>query len=274
MFRTIAGLLKSMRTRYSAGGYQPFVILFTARTGSNLLASKLDMHPEILCHPEVFNKLGPHRSLSAKSGELVLSLGTAQTRNADLGAFLRLVFSTPGRWADGRSNTVRAIGCKVEPVTNLLPTLAVLFNRDVKKIVLNREDLLAVFVSTQMAERNRRWIALDPAEKAQATTPVHVDIGAFRNFRRRRTLLYGLLRGLLRITGQPWTEIEFKQIGSADAMRRLLGFLAVSQDFELAERTRRQNPEPLADRIANLDEVIRAFGEAVLAPSAAKLRPS
>ena len=55
------GLLYLKHGLFSLWGdqdYKPFIILSRSRTGSNLLVSLLNSHPQIFCEGEIFGRLG------------------------------------------------------------------------------------------------------------------------------------------------------------------------------------------------------------------------
>ncbi|MCA9265021.1 MAG: sulfotransferase, partial [Planctomycetales bacterium] len=63
-----------------------FVILAVPRTGSNLLCTLLNSHPEILCHHEVFNPQGIFLALTQR--DRPHSLPSLDERNRDPLRFL------------------------------------------------------------------------------------------------------------------------------------------------------------------------------------------
>ena len=82
---------------------QKFVIISYPRTGSNLLCSLLDSHPDILCHLEIFHQeaiflSGDSRAL--KEFDLV-------KRDADPLRFLGMI------WDEDYGRRLRAVGFKL-----------------------------------------------------------------------------------------------------------------------------------------------------------------
>ena len=68
-------------------GVGRFVILGAPRTGTNLLCTLLDSHPDVLCHHEVFNPAGIFWALGDRQG--ALDLGSMAERDADPLGFRR-----------------------------------------------------------------------------------------------------------------------------------------------------------------------------------------
>lgn len=247
MLRSLLRFLAHHSVRsYAPAGHTGFAIIFLPRTGSNLLAGMLDSHPDIICHHEVFNPDAVHRSLTYKHTSL--SFGTVAERDADPFAFLSRVYS----FSDGR----RAVGFKIAPRQNDLALLSLLLCRRIRKILLHRRNHLHAYTSFLIAHQTRVWsvptVAADPA----APRPlVSVDFAGLRRFARRRDAFHRLARTILQLTGQSFATVDYEAIGHPETMRHLLAFLGVRHDVRLAERTVRQNPPRLRDRIANYDAI-------------------
>jgi len=235
-------------------GPRPFVILFVPRTGSNLLAGMLDTHPDVLCHHELFLPGSPpHRSLSVREGAIDLDLGGAEERDRDPVAFLSRVFGLDM----GRS----AVGFKLalsDPNVGVL--LGLILNRSVRKIVVRRDNWLHVYTSALIAEQTHSLIRFSresPGAPDPGPVRVNVDVARFRAYARKRRLAYGALRWIARLTGQRFHELEYEEIKDPVRLNGLLAYLGVSQNAELRERTVKQNPSRLEDRIDNFAEVRR-----------------
>ena len=63
-----------------------FAIVAAPRTGSNMLCTMLNAHPEILCHHEIFNPAGIHYALDHRDGQF--ELGSMAERDRYPTAFL------------------------------------------------------------------------------------------------------------------------------------------------------------------------------------------
>jgi LPS sulfotransferase NodH len=251
------GFLDAVFRSYGAEiGIRPFVVIFLPRTGSNFLASALDSHPEILCHHEVFNFKSPHRSLSARSGELQLSLGTAQERDSNPWAFLSKMFSSVGVWKSGEPNHVSAIGAKLSPYDNAWVFLALLLNRRVKKIVMRRDNFLETFVSAEFASQTGEWAVFDGAGAGpKKPGQVHVDVSKLRAYCRKSERFYRLLNIAQYVTGQRFHFVEYAKCSQQAELIDATTFLGVATGHSMAARTVRQADRSLSERIDNFDEV-------------------
>lgn len=262
--RFIRELYKSIASAFhpygKSCGIQPFIIVFLPRTGSNYLAAKIDGHPEVMCHHEIFNPATPHRCQSARDGIVDISLGDAKSRDADVWGFLRFVFCYRGRVAGGRDNKVAAIGAKLSHYDPKLVFLSVLFNRRVKKIVLKRENILASYVSDKRAAVNGHWVSFDgTASKSRRSEKVYVEYNEFLKYERRRKVYYKLLSVFAFISRQNFYYIDYGSIGDQKSMRKLLKYIGVEDTIELMDKTSKQSKGVVTDGIENVDELRRHF---------------
>jgi hypothetical protein len=250
MLKCLRSIVHSYRR---AGCESPFVILFLPRTGSNLLAALLDSHPDVLCHHEVFNPVSPFRSLSAREGTVAIDLGTAAERDADPYAFLRRVYRTTA----GK----KAVGFKMSIDDRRYGVLAaLLLNRGIRKIIVRRDAWLHAYTSSLIAEQTKSFISFandrDAGGKAaDGRTAVEVNVDHFIRYVKKRRFAFTLLRVLGALSFQRMLEIEYKELKDPDRLRAVLRYLHVSDEVPLKERTAKQNPTGLEERIANYGEV-------------------
>jgi LPS sulfotransferase NodH len=247
----VQSLWQAVTGGYARGGSNPFVIVFLARTGSNYLAAMLDSHPEITCHHELFIEGEVHRALTYKGTDV--SFGTAEDRERDPWGFLKRVFTYP----DGS----KAVGFKIAPRNNFWVVVSLMLNRRVRKIVLSRRNWLMVYTSNLIAFQTGSWSrhVAEAGRAAVADGRVHVDPAEFRRYAGKRIAFYRTLRTLLKLTGQRSFSLDYEDLKDPETLRRLLAFLGVSAEVPLTERTIKQNPDRLSDRIANYQEVAQAL---------------
>jgi hypothetical protein len=211
----------------------------------------LDSHPDILCHHEVFNPTGIHRSLAYKNSPL--SFGTVEERDRDPWTFMRRVYG----FTDGAS----AVGFKLGPggLYNW-PLLSLFLAHRVRKIVLERRGWLHAYTSTLIARQTQVWSR--PVSSSAGPTgqmAVRVEPEAFRRFVRKRQFFYLAAKTLLRSTAQPWMSLAYEDIAKPEAIERILRFLGARTDVQLTTKTEKQNSADLRDRISNLTELRAAL---------------
>jgi hypothetical protein len=240
------------------GHAQRFCVIAQARTGSEYLTTRLNEHPEIICHRELFN---PHAVYSALGSAFKARLPSVEFRDAEPLAALEQVAAL----SEEAFPEKRVFGFK----------LFLKHNQDVRKhvradlryrlIVLERRNKLAQFVSTQTARATGQWTArttkkgeAKPSSKAGAETdappgPMDVDLDHLAHFVEISTKRYALFNkriadreGVMHLHSEDLDE-RFVEV---------LGFLGVDVTPELRVVRLRQNPAPLAERIRNWDAVV------------------
>ncbi|MEZ4586465.1 MAG: hypothetical protein R2909_08715 [Gemmatimonadales bacterium] len=235
---------------YAPADRVPFLIVFLSRTGSNLLAAKLDSHPDIVCHHELFNPDGIHRSLSYKDSPL--SFGTTESRDRDPHGFVVGVYG----FSDGQ----KAVGFKLAPGQSNAVLLSLLLSRRVRKIVMERRNWLQAYSSELIAQATQVWsVAKNRQAGPSPKQKVRMELAGLRQFIRKRSLFLRLTKLLLKLTGQRFETVDYEDISLPETERRVLDFLGVASDQPLKERTVKQNPSRLRDRIANYDELEQAL---------------
>lgn len=260
-----------------------FIILSGARTGSHMLATALDSHPDIRCFQEVFNRQ-VKRIQYGVVGYDGSSAEDKALRARDPVRFLnQRIFSHP--------TEVRAAGFKfgyghVFEFEGLLDRL--IEDAQLRVLHLRRRNLLRMLVSLKLAETTGVWLRQERPVRASAGL-----FGALRHPRRTAVALGRLLRGrqalrkperaALTILPEELsgfvsrTEMNvgyFDQLFQEHAnltvfyedlvgrpletYARVQSFLGVEPRPLFAE-TGRQNPEPLSALVENYDELRRAF---------------
>jgi LPS sulfotransferase NodH len=245
-----------------AVGIQPFLIVFLSRTGSNLLASKLDSHPEILCHHEVFRMDSIHMASTVKSGKRKMDLGFFEGRDRDSFAFLQRVYAKQAESVNGQACATKAIGIKFSHYQGKWMLLSLLLNRRIKKIVVRRDNVLASHVSVLRAARSGRWVKFadrDYSNQSSDLDSVHLNLARYFNYVRKADWFYRVLSFIFWATVQRVCRIEYREIAGGTKIPDLLRFLGVDPSIPLQAATAKQAKRRLIDRIENLEEVQQAF---------------
>jgi len=147
-----------------------FVVLSWKRTGSNLLCGILHHHPEIVQHNELFNQIDifsyhPKSLLRNEAGDTWSTLG----RDLYPEAFLEHFWSGTqyvGGQLEPINESFKAVGFKSFPdhwtdVRNEdVWQKCIMDDVRIKKIILHREDELAVYLSMMRAEKTGRYMTL------------------------------------------------------------------------------------------------------------------
>lgn len=224
---------------------QRFVILSAKRSGSNLLCTLLDSHPEVLCHHELFNPRGIFVAKRLRDG--ALNLGSIEERDADPIGFLNRA------WYAGPA--AGCVGFKWTQDRNRVVFDHVLGDPSVKKVVLRRANRIKRYVSEKIAETLDQWEAYQ-GDELSPRPRVAVDVAAMLDHIAASERLYDELSGALGADSDVVIQVEYESLFDAADQSRLLGFLGVrDQGRPLTATSIKQNPTDLRDLISNFGEL-------------------
>lgn len=224
---------------------QRFVVLAVPRTGSNLLCTLLDSHPEILCHHEVFNPQGIFLSLSQRHLGEPIALEQRDQRPLE---FMEMIWDTGKgyhcvgfKWTLGQSDTVLQAVCRDERV---------------KKIVLRRRGRIKTFVSETIAQATDQWEVYDRQELVQPRPRIRVDCEKLHDHIARNHRFYDQLVDTLEECAQPYIELFYEEVLEPAEHERILRFLGVTDSqLPLNAASVKQNSTNLQETIANFSEL-------------------
>jgi LPS sulfotransferase NodH len=242
----------------SIGGsrnYRCFVVIGIARTGSTLLTDLLNLHPAALAYGELFRRpteIGwDIRPFTSSRSKRML----AHYRRAPVAFLARVIFGHYPR-------SIGAVGFKLfyhhagEPpfqaVWERLET-----DRSIQVIHLRRRNILAQLLSLKVAERTQVWSS-NSASRAIAE-PIALDPDeCARHFARVRELEDDCAH---RFRDHPVLDLDYEglvddQDKSMVMVQHFLGLPAVTG---LVPNVKQQRSVPLADAVANYDELAIRF---------------
>jgi LPS sulfotransferase NodH len=222
-----------------------FVILAVPRTGSNLLCTLLNSHPQILCHHEVFNPQGVFTALDYRGRGLAVE--SLRQRDNDPLGFLDHV------WQTGTANT--CVGFKWTRGQTVDVLKSVVGDSRVKKIVLRRRNRIKTFVSDKIAQQTLQWEVYSQDELIMPRPRIHVDAAELLQHIASNQLFYADLSADLARQGQPLLEVDYETLLDRSGPARMLEFLDVSPDLPLTATSVKQNSTDLRDTIANFAEL-------------------
>lgn len=232
-----------------------FVVLTQARTGSNMLVSMLDKHPEVRCIGEAFNPVSAFGYENWMKKSRLRKVANKYIRDYCVQAYLDSLFSV-------RSNeNIRAAGFKL-----IYPGQ---FDRwssfryywrtyDFKIISLIRRNLLRKYVSSQIANLEGVW---STQKRRDEKVHINIDLNDLKRSLARTEAIYKLIDTLtVEFRG---VQVSYEELSSdrANAMKSMFQFLGIKEfDSEtLTAKTVKQNPEKLDMLIENYDEVYSAL---------------
>jgi riboflavin biosynthesis pyrimidine reductase/LPS sulfotransferase NodH len=218
-----------------------FVVIAAPRTGSNMLCSLLNKHPEILCHHEIFNPEGIHYALDHRAGEI--DLGTSRDRDRQPENFLDRM------WEHRCGRPV--VGFKLNRGQNEILG-KVLEDRGVRKIILTRRNRVRAFVSEMIARQTGEWETYAFSKEGQPCEPIWVEADELLTQAAETRLYFARIRRTLDLTGQSFLETTYEDLCGQEEQLRIFRFLGV--EGRLLQPATRKNDDAL-HLIANLEHL-------------------
>jgi LPS sulfotransferase NodH len=243
-----------LRSIAGTARYTRFVIVGIARTGSTMLLNLLNGHSRIQAFGELFRRpdaigwdVHPYQD---HQGGRVLELYRSDPRR-----FLET--KVWGRWPRGQG----AVGFKIfyyhareAPFSAVWDHLA--RQREIRVIHIKRHNILAQYLSLQIAHRTDVWSSTEWG--AGAPEPIRLDPEECRRH-------FARVRGLedeadAFFAGHRMLQVSYEGLlaDRKGEMARVQRFLGVPEE-EVRPKTVRQRTIPLRQAIANHDELAAAF---------------
>lgn len=222
--------------------YRNFLILSSARSGSNLLVDYLRGHWRIVCHREILNDdYLIYGSIASKSD--------FRKRLHVRSLFVkipRLLWRAPRQFV-GAKMLIDQFSHAGIPISDIIHDLGY-----PRIIVLYRVDMLETYVSRQIALRNGRWYSTTSSNQES----VMVDWDEFIAYCDKERALWRQCLAAIACS----CELHFIDYDSLVAdphgeVRKVLDFIGVRSNCEPVQRSVRQNPWPLSKKISNFPEL-------------------
>lgn len=217
-----------------AGGKVAFIVLCQGHSGTTLLASLLDSHPEITCFDELFNDNSNQRRAFRLSG-----------------------FDDPREYFRDlvRTTDSRAVGLKL-PVANMRkyhPDAIELLRDPELRVIRLRRNLLAKIVSQRLtASMEGRRRHLRPYGARQVTLDPRPSLRLLRDLEFENRILDELARG------HPTVQLTYEELLADPAIEHVQRFLGVDPRPLKSEEVKRRTT-PLSETIGNWDEIAAAL---------------
>ena len=218
--------------------FQSFVLLAEMRTGSNFLESNLNAIEGLACHGEAFNPA----FIGSEGQQEAFGITLAQ-RSADPAALLTAMRAATQGLSGFRyfhDHDPRVMGLVMDD-----PGCA--------KIILTR-NALESYISWQIAKESGQW-RLTNAKHLKTARP-SFDGAQFLQRVEAQQAHQALLMARLQKTGQTAFYLDYEDILDLEVVNGLAAFLGVPGRLKaLVLSYKKQNPEPLRDKVANPDEM-------------------
>lgn len=223
--------------------FKQFAIFGTMRSGSNLLEQYLNQFDGLVSYGELFNK--GFIGVPGRHEFLGISLAA---RDEDPEELVRAIRNaTPGKTP----------GYRIFQAHDPRMLQQSLSDPECAKIILTR-DPVDSFTSLQIARKTDQWMISDIAHRK--TAKIHFNLEAYEKYKKARDDYYHKIFEALKLSGQPYFELDFSALGELEVINRLACFIAgCPPKSELSQPIKRQNPEGLAEKIENYKEIWKAL---------------
>ena len=223
--------------------FSSFVIFAEMRTGSNFLESNLNAIPGITCHGEAFN---PY--FIGGEGKTDLLGVTLTQRNADPARLLAAMRDATAGLAGFRyfhDHDPRVFDLVVDD-----PAVA--------KIILTRNQLES-YISWKIAKESDQWW-LANTKHLKSVRP-RFELSEFKARLDALQSYQKTLLNRLQISGQTAYYIDYDDVLDLKVLGGLAAFLGIEGRLaDLVFKFKKQNPEPLLDKVANPEEMVAGLG--------------
>ena len=224
--------------------YDYFIIFAEMRTGSNFLESNLDQFPGLKCYGEAFN---PYFMVTPKLKELFGV--TVKMRDADPMLLVnRMIEHAPGMpgFRFFHDHDPRVFDEVIDD-----PRCA--------KVILTRNHVDS-YVSRRIAWATNQW-ALNDVKDARKFR-VRFDPEEFEQLFYAYKDFQLKIKNRLQKTGQTAFFIDYDETQDLDCLNGLGKFLGEDHQItEFAGKFKKQNPEPIADKVRNYDELVETVAK-------------
>lgn len=219
-----------------------FIVFAEMRTGSNFLETNLNAYADLTCHGEAFN---PH------------FIGYPNTTDI-LGITQPMRDANPARLIEAIKHGTEGLGGfrffhdhdpRVLEIALSDPRCA--------KIILTRNPVES-YVSWKIAQATGQWKLTNVTKRKDAEAvfdraEFEEHLTALQEF--QVTLLHAL-----QITGQTAFYVAYEDLQDVAVMNGLARFLGVDQQLDALDSSlKKQNPEPLSEKVRNFDQMAEAL---------------
>ncbi len=229
--------------------YQKFILLGTARVGSTLLQSYLNMHPEIYCEGEIYNT--DHLKMYGKPDVLIKQMNDNPLKYLKTYGFPEV------------SRKIKHAGFKLfynHFQTENTKTIRdyLVKNKDIKIIHIKRKNMLRNLVSLKIAEKTNEWRSF--SEKS------NIDKKRICLTKEECLNEFESLEKIIATVEQNFKEHQILDVfykdlseNTEEVMLEVFGFLGAPQISVKKTALKKQNREKLSQLVLNFHELKKEF---------------
>ncbi len=218
-----------------------FIVLAGMRTGSNFLEANLNKLDGVTCYGEVFNPSFIGHSL----GQDLLGVDLAARENDPYQLLERIKDSdTLAGFRFFHDHDPRILSqCLDDPRC--------------AKVILTR-NAVDSFVSWKIAQATGQW-KLTNATHSKSVS-VRFDAADFEAHLEATQAFQVRVQRTLQTTGQSAFYLRYEDLRDVDVVNGLVQFLGVDGQLpNINKKLKKQNPEPLSEKVSNYDEMVAAL---------------
>ena len=221
-----------------------FAIFGTMRSGSNLLEQYLGQYERLLPFGELFNK-----GFIGTPGQQECLGITREQRDQAPEKMLEAILN---------ASAEKIPGYRIFQAHDPRMLKRALDDPNCAKIILSR-DPVESFTSLNIATATDQWMISDIAHRKPAK--ITFDLDDFVEYIRLQQVYYDKIYQALKLSGQPYFEIDYSALGELATINRLVEFIGgCAPKTALEQPIKRQNPQSLADKIINYKDIWQPLG--------------
>jgi hypothetical protein len=228
-----------------------FVLIGVPRVGSNYFISKINQHPDVLCHFEVYSLDSVYTAFPESfttKGAKGERFADRKKRDQDPIRFMEDIYSTGAE---------KAIGFNIFPNQCSIVLDHVMQDKSVKKIFLRRNNLLSSYISLQIAKNNNAWNSLKSRMLTLEDKMFTLDINNFENYIVDTLAFYDSLTRRLDTSAQEYHVVKYENmIGSSKAFSDVYRYLGLPDHIgNRGTVFKKENSEEVSDIVINYREL-------------------
>jgi len=219
-----------------------FVVFAEMRTGSNFLEANINSFDGLTCHGEAFN---PH-FVGFPNVDNILGVDRDQREADPIGLISTIKEKTHGLGGFRFFNNHDA-----RALAEILP------DPRCAKIVLTRNPIDS-YVSWKIAKATGQWKLTNV--KHARSSQVKFDSAEFEKHMADLQAFQVMILNTLQKTGQTAFYVAYEDLQDVDVMNGLAAFLGTESRIDaLDKKLKKQNPEPLENKLVNFDEMAQSL---------------
>jgi hypothetical protein len=224
-----------------------FVIIASARTGSNHLVTMLGKRKDMLCNGEVFHKNKVYVRWRKEYATVQALADLADLRRVDPKAFINRLFET----GHGRPH----VGFKILRTQNDEALENILTEPSIRKIILYRRNVLANYSSSLVAKLTNKWAVNDRNDPSESPK-VEFKEKQFLNFHDKYIDFYRHVINRINATHQSSHLISYEEINNPWLFANVVNYIGGDSAVAKMESSYvKQNPSNIVDRFSNPKKV-------------------